>query len=214
MATKKCMNGHLYDSAIYGDNCPFCPSAGGETTFIGSEGNGGSKTRVVGGTEYDEQSTGPEPFLRTTGTTGTTGPTIPMGGNGAGGGPTVIRRPGAGGPGGDNTQGRKLVGLLVSYSANPNGEVYKIYEGRTTIGRDLTCDIPFPSDTSMSSKHFLIQYVGAKGAFRGQEFDQGSANGSYVNGQVYVLGDVVDLKANDVIVIGTTKFVFLPIPQF
>ena len=28
MATKKCANGHLYDPAIYGDTCPFCPSAG------------------------------------------------------------------------------------------------------------------------------------------------------------------------------------------
>ena len=26
MATKKCPNGHQYDSSIYGDNCPFCPS--------------------------------------------------------------------------------------------------------------------------------------------------------------------------------------------
>ena len=44
--------------------------------------------------------------------------------------------------------------------------------------------------------------------------DKGSANGSYVNGQVYVLGDVIDLKNNDVIVIGSTKFVFLAIPEF
>ena len=104
--------------------------------------------------------------------------------------------------------------MLVSYSANPLGEVYKVYEGRTTIGRDRTCDIPFPNDKHMSSKHLLIQYVEAKGCFRAQEYDKGSANGSYVNGQVYVLGDVIDLKNNDVIVIGSTKFVFLAIPEF
>lgn len=28
MATKKCPNGHQYDSSIYGDNCPFCPGEG------------------------------------------------------------------------------------------------------------------------------------------------------------------------------------------
>ena len=66
----------------------------------------------------------------------------------------------------------------------------------------------------MSSQHFLIQYVEAKGAFRAQEYAQGSANGSYVNGQVYVLGDVIDLKTNDIIVLGGTKFVFLAIPEF
>ena len=31
MATKKCANGHLYDPAIYGDKCPFCPSPTGST---------------------------------------------------------------------------------------------------------------------------------------------------------------------------------------
>ena len=66
----------------------------------------------------------------------------------------------------------------------------------------------------MSAKHLLIQYVEAKGSFRAQEFDKGSANGSYVNGQVYVLGDVIDLKDKDVIVIGGTKLVFLVIPEF
>ena len=164
MATKKCANGHLYDPAIYGDKCPFCPSPTGSTK-VNTDFQEGLGTKVLGGDE-------PKPTE-----------TIGINGNDAAGGATVIRH-----VGGTTTgeTGRRLVGLLVSYSANPTGEVYKVYEGRTTIGRDRTCDIPFPNDSHMSAKHLLIQYVEAKGAFRAQEYDKGSANGSYVNGQVYV----------------------------
>lgn len=193
MATKKCANGHLYDPAIYGDKCPFCPSDSGATK-VNEEGG----TRVLGGDE-------PTKPTETVGVDNNKS-TEPV---------TVLHHVGGHATGetglGEN---RRLVGLLVSYSAVPNGEVYKVYEGRTTIGRDRTCDISFPNDSHMSAKHLLIQYVEAKGAFRAQEYDKGSANGSYVNGQVYVLGDVIDLKDKDVIVIGGTKFVFLTIPEF
>ena len=198
MATKKCANGHLYDPAIYGDKCPFCPSSTGSTK-VNSDFQEGLGTKVLGGDE-------PKP-------TETIG--ININGNDAAGGATVIRHVGGTATGETGvSENRRLVGLLVSYSANPAGEVYKVYEGRTTIGRDRTCDIPFPNDSHMSAKHLLIQYVEAKGAFIAQEYDKGSANGSYVNGQVYVLGDVIDLKNNDVIVIGSTKLIFLAIPEF
>lgn len=196
MATKKCANGHLYDPAIYGDKCPFCPSPT-SSTKVNTDFQEGFGTKVLGGDE-------PKPTE-----------TIGINGNDAAGGATVIRHVSGTATGETGvSENRRLVGLLVSYSANPTGEVYKVYEGRTTIGRDRTCDIPFPNDSHMSAKHLLIQYVEAKGAFRAQEYDKGSANGSYVNGQVYVLGDVIDLKNNDVIVIGATKFIFLAIPEF
>ena len=197
MATKKCANGHLYDPAIYGDKCPFCPSHAGATK-VNSDFHEEGGTRVLGSDEPTKPTE-----------------TIGIGVQESAGGATVIRHVGSQATGETGTsENRRLAGLLVSFSAVPTGEVYKVYEGRTTIGRDRTCDIPFPNDSHMSAKHLLIQYVEAKGAFRAQEYDKGSANGSYVNGQVYVLGDVVDLKDKDVIVIGGTKFVFLTIPEF
>ena len=197
MATKKCVNGHLYDPAIYGDTCPFCASSNGATK-VNAYNQEDYGTQVIGG----DQPTKPTE-------------TIGLDENESSEGHTVIHHVGvhATGETGVN-ENRRLVGLLVSYSAVSSGEVYKVFEGRTTIGRDRTCDIPFPNDNHMSAKHLLIQYVEAKGSFRAQEFDKGSANGSYVNGQVYVLGDVIDLKDKDVIVIGGTKFVFLVIPEF
>lgn len=191
MATKKCPNGHQYDSTIYGDNCPFCPSSGGHTRVTDEFSGETRATSDWGG--------------------GSDAPTETMQHFEGDGGRTVIRT--VGGTDAPNPDGgRRVVGLLVSYSSNPAGEVYKVYEGRTIIGRDRTCDIPFPGDSHMSSKHFLIQYVDAKGAFKAK--DQGSSNGSYVNGQIYVMDESIELKTNDIIVLGGTKFVFLAIPEF
>lgn len=52
MATKKCINGHLYDPTIYGDNCPFCPSSNGATK-VNSEYQEESGTRVLRHIEMD-----------------------------------------------------------------------------------------------------------------------------------------------------------------
>ncbi|MDE5981208.1 MAG: FHA domain-containing protein [Bacteroidaceae bacterium] len=191
MATKKCPNGHQYDSGIYGDNCPFCPSghthvnSGTESETWGTAGNGGMSNE--------------------------TGATIPQPGN-MGSGDTTFGYPLNGTDASNSTRDRRVVGILVSFSANEAGEVYKVYEGKNIIGRGNDCDIPFPDDSNMSREHLLIQYIEAKGVFRA--VDRGSSNGTYINGQVCVLGDIIEIKTNDVIVLGSTKFIFLAIPQF
>lgn len=192
MATKKCPNGHQYDSSIYGDNCPFCPSLEVEGHTQVCDDMGGGETKA---TSDWNNSEGYKPTMKM---------------DEPGGGHTVIRTVG----GGQQNQGdgRRMVGILVSYSQNSAGEVYKIYEGRTVIGRDHSCDISFPTDTHMSGRHFLIQFVGAKGLFKAK--DMGSSNGSFVNGSVYVMDESVDLKTNDVIVLGETKLLFMAIPSF
>lgn len=194
MATKTCPNGHQYDSSIYGDNCPFCPESGHTHVTSVNENNLGTKNTI--------SSSDSENY----------GATIPMqSGGDFSGGHTVIRS--VNGTGNSNPDGgRKVIGLLVSYTENPAGEVYKVYEGRNIVGRANTCDIVFGKDDKMSGRHLLIQYIGVKGVVKAQ--DLGSSNGTFVNGQVYVIGDVFELKTNDVIVLGGTKMVFLSIPEF
>ena len=83
----------------------------------------------------------------------------------------------------------------------------KIY----TIGRDEGCDIVIPDSTDVISRlHATIRVESNDKIYL---IDQ-SRNGTYVNGNVYVLGDVIDLQNNDVIVVGGTKFIFLAIPEF
>ena len=190
MATKQCVNGHHYDATIYGDNCPFCPS--GNKTKVNPMQQEPENGRTVA-IEQPNKPTDVWPPI-----SGSTEPYTP------GGGATVIKT-----KGGENAVGRKLVGLLVSYNQNPNGEVYKIYEGRNLVGRRSTCDIPVPGDENMSSEHLLILYREAEGIFWAA--DQNSSNGTYINGEF--VSERRKLATNDIIVTGATRFVFLAIPQ-
>ena len=197
MATKTCPNGHKYDSSIYGDNCPFCPSDSGKTKVSVENGGDfgyGEKTRVAGG-EAEEALTRPM-----------TNPAFETDAPEEGG--TVIRVVGA--EAGAADAARKIVGVLVSYSQSENGEVFHVMEGRTYIGRSKQNDICIAGDKNMSSKHLMILYREAEGKF--WAIDQDSSNGTYINGEF--CSEKVALRTNDVIVIGSTKFVFIAIPKF
>jgi hypothetical protein len=195
MATKKCINGHQYDSSIYGDNCPFCPESG--HTRVNPASSAETMVNEPGGRD------GVPPTI--SGPTGATKPFSPE--DNLEGGHTVIRvignQPDADG-------GRKVVGVLVSYDTNPRGDVFRIYEGRNIIGRDRTCDVCISNDSKISGKHLLILYREVEGVYWAA--DQNSSNGTYINGQF--VSDRAQLSTNDVIVIGATKMVFLGIPEF
>lgn len=190
MATKKCSNGHQYDSSIYGDVCPFCPSSTKETRVNDSRSD--ERTRMTGTSEMFTET-----FKKEETTNGSTG------------GATVIRHINSTGATGMASGNRRLVGLLVSYDQNPMGEVYKIYEGRNTVGRAATSDIPLTNDPNMSSQHLLILYREVEGIFWAT--DQNSSNGTYINGMF--ASERTKLNTNDVIVVGGTKLIFLAIPQ-
>src|SRR5689334_7586565 len=55
-------------------------------------------------------------------------------------------------------QGRKVVGILVTYSWSPEGQVFAVREGRNFIGRDRDCDIYIPEDQTMSGRNSHITY--------------------------------------------------------
>jgi hypothetical protein len=192
MAKKQCSRGHIYDSAIYGDNCPFCPSQ-----------NNGGGTVAAGGTSVGDF--GGETELNMEGRTQVAGtqsaaPTIPMEMEG---GRTIIRPA----QGGVASSGKKLVGLLATYSLNPNGQIFNIFEGKNFIGRDMPVDICIP-DKEVSGKHFSILYRSADGKFKFK--DEQSSNGTFLN---EVLTDEGELTNFDVIRIGSTRLIFIAIPQ-
>ena len=193
MATKKCPNGHQYDSSIYGDNCPFCPSGASE----GASSHEPTRVNPVGfGISAEEKPTVPVVNKVTP---------SPVNDNG---GRTVIRP--ANNDANDSTcEGRKMVAVLVSRSINPLGEVFKIYEGRNIIGRGTSCDITIPNDNHVSTEHLLILYREADGIFWAD--DMNSSNGTYVNGTF--VSEKVKLQSGDIIVIGGTKFAFMAVPQ-
>jgi hypothetical protein len=70
---------------------------------------------------------------------------------------------------------RKIVGVLVTYSWSPEGQVFPVREGRNFIGRDKDCEVCVADDQTMSGRNTHI-------TFR----------------QNFVIGDMVSMTGTDV----------------
>jgi len=187
MARKTCNKGHIYDSAIYGSNCPFCPPEQGTAVNSYNFGENDTAGKLGGFTEVNQNPGGA---------------TVVMG---DAGNATIIR------PADESSgisPGKRIMGLFVSYDTISAGQVFHIYEGRNSIGRDATCDIKISNDRQVSGKHLSVLYRGADGKFRFK--DEQSGNGTFLND---VLTDEGELKTFDVIRIGSTNLIFIAIPQ-
>lgn len=229
MPKKVCPNGHIYDSSIYGDDCPLCPKGDNETQYVAQPGSGMSPysqmpSESAGGTHVTSPAgDSNQPFGGAAPMSG--GPAVYGSNDAIGetkihqqnyqqnnqqtqqrpvGGGTVIRPP----KGTASTQGRKLVGFLVTYNRNPLGKSYNIYEGKNYIGRDRSCDISVPEDNQMSSRHMSILYRNVDNKFKYR--DEQSSNGTFVNKE---LSDEGELQNYDIIRLGGTVFIFIAIPK-
>ena len=216
MPKKVCPNGHIYDSSIYGDECPLCPNGANEPQYSPQPEYVQHNEPAVGGTMVsppagsNQMSGGAASF----GSMDASGETLVRGGQQDGhrqqpvqgpvGGGTVIRQP----MGAAVAQGRKLVGFLVTYNRNPLGRSYNIYEGKNFIGRDRNCDISVPEDNQMSGRHMSILYRNVDNKFKYR--DEQSSNGTFVNKE---LSDEGELKNYDIIRLGNTVFIFIAIPK-
>jgi len=119
---------------------------------------------------------------------------------------TIISRPSTNKPGQQkspqSSARRRLVGWIVSYELDAYGIAYSIYEGRNKIGRNVKNDITL-SDNSVSDIHAIL-------LFRNDKYfliDQGSSNGSYVNGEEIDF-QPAELADGDKIVLGKEKAIF------
>ena len=97
---------------------------------------------------------------------------------------------------------RKLVGWLVSYTLDPMGVDFKLYEGRNIIGREMDCNITV-NDNTVSSKHAVLLFRAGKFSIT----DQQSTHGTFVNDQDIDL-EPCYLQDGDVIRVGQTFFKF------
>lgn len=96
----------------------------------------------------------------------------------------------------------KLVGWLVTYTLDPNGVDFRVFEGRNIIGRDFNCGICI-NDNKVSSQHAILLYRNEKFRIK----DNLSVNGTVVNGED-IDDDSVVLKDGDIIKIGDTVLLF------
>jgi hypothetical protein len=54
--------------------------------------------------------------------------------------------------------GRRIVGLLITYTWNPEGQIFPVREGRNLIGRNSSCDISLPQDSHLSDTNTHVTY--------------------------------------------------------
>lgn len=54
--------------------------------------------------------------------------------------------------------GRRVLGILVTYSWRPEGQVFPVREGRNLIGRGEECDIRVPEDPTLSQVNSHITF--------------------------------------------------------
>ncbi|MGM9853600.1 MAG: FHA domain-containing protein [Muribaculaceae bacterium] len=218
MPKKTCPNGHVYDTAIYGDRCPMCPAQPAQGTHIDSAnaqphvsnpvtppGDMMNHTHIAGANPGMRQQVDPagETRVRSNAPAQQQAPRQQAPAQPA---HTVIRRPNATGNS-EATPQRRLVGFLVTYNRNPAGKVYNIYEGRNYVGRDPKCDIAVTDDSMMSSTHMSILFRSVDHKFKFR--DEQSSNGTYINKELL---DEGELKNYDVIRVGGTVFIFMAIP--
>ena len=97
------------------------------------------------------------------------------------------------------------MGWIVSFSNDPMGIDYKVFEGRNFLGSSSSdCDITIVGDQSISGKHALI-------LCRKNKFwisDQMSSNGTFLNTKDLDPNESPEINDGDEIKLGNTTFKF------
>jgi hypothetical protein len=211
----KCPNGHLYPNTQTA--CPYCPS--GNATNI-TQPNNLDKTSITvpnnggGGTDLNKtqitditakSSSGIEPTLVNGAQSASAGEAF--------GKPKDLNRTfiqteegSADGTFGEGNArpSRKITAWLISYTIDPMGVDFRIYEGTNTIGRDPENTISITEDHSISSKH--VSLLCRKDRFYLK--DEMTANGTFINDVDIEIGIPYELKDGDKIKIGSTILKF------
>jgi FHA domain-containing protein len=96
----------------------------------------------------------------------------------------------------------KIVGWLITYNRNPDGEDFRIYAGYNRIGANPVCDIMLEDET-VSGSHSIIVYRDGRCLIK----DDLSRNGTFVNGRE--ITEAHPLQNYDQIRLGNTYLTYI-----
>ncbi len=121
---------------------------------------------------------------------------------------------GAGGQGSESDT-RRIVGVLITYTWRPQGQLFPIREGRNFLGRgDISseavprsCDVQIAQDSKMSAEHALI--LCRQGSY--EIIDQETTNGTFLNGKLLRANESTALPNYAALQTGSTVWTFLTI---
>jgi pSer/pThr/pTyr-binding forkhead associated (FHA) protein len=106
---------------------------------------------------------------------------------------------------------RRILGVLITYSWRPEGELFAIREGKNFIGRGNDsrdkCEVKIPLDERMSSLHALILCRGG----RFELIDHESANGTFLDDRMLLANESNELRDHALIRTGDTIWKFYQI---
>jgi hypothetical protein len=102
---------------------------------------------------------------------------------------------------------RRIVGVLITYSWRPDGQMFPVREGRNLIGRGAECEIQVPEDNTLSSVNTHVTY--RKSFTVG---DMVSMSGTDINGTP-IEEQFVPMESGARLRTGSTHWTFLAIPS-
>lgn len=105
------------------------------------------------------------------------------------------------------TPDRRIVGVLVTYSWKPEGQVFAVREGRNLIGRGAECEVSIPDDSTLSNVNSHITYrksfvIGDMVSMSGTDL-----NGAPIEEQFVPLPNYATIRT------GSTQWTFMAIQQ-
>jgi hypothetical protein len=115
-------------------------------------------------------------------------------------------------------ESRRIVGVLITYTWRPEGQLFPIREGKNFIGSGRVssdtshheCEIQIPIDDRMSSEHALILCrQDRQGTLRYDLYDQKSSNGTFLNEEMLL--SPVPMEDQALIKTGDTLWQFFKI---
>lgn len=203
MADKRCDNGHFIDESW--DLCPYCPSDAPEAEAAPSRPARFASVEAPRPATQSRPSTLPSTRPMPT----TPAPATPRRESPQVQTPPPLERTIAVqkiAPGSGFEAKRYVVGWLVGLNGVARGDSYAVRIGRNILGRDRRSDIVVNDDQASAHHADLV--------FRPEErrfilMDHNSTNGTYVNETE--IEPRRDLVVNDVIRIGSHKFLFVPL---
>ncbi len=96
----------------------------------------------------------------------------------------------------------RIVGWLITYSHNPDGEDFRLYAGYNRLGANSVCDIVLEDET-VSGSHAIIVYRDGRCLIK----DDLSRNGTFVNGRE--ITESHPLESYDQVRVGNTYLTFV-----
>ena len=217
-----CPQGHFYSSTL--SNCPFCKTQNvpDPTVMTGAPNNDSDKTMISGGNNTTPPTIPFNPHLGGNDAKTHFNPNIGSDLNSKGGSikpddneRTVIYRPTAtknkdnkeendvASAQAPSSSTRKIMGWLITFTHDPFGTDYRLFEGQNSIGREVGSTIRIIQDKSISGKHATILCKNFKLYLR----DEMASNSSFINGEELAPGATIEIKDGDTIKFSNTELI-------